>query len=71
MITYENQCVGCGMPCLGYMCPFRRVPVFACDLCGSEEVRLWICGGKELCEACAAACGCEDAETVDLADLWE
>ncbi len=48
----ENQCVDCGLPCLGNSCPYRNVPVDYCDDCGDEgaEYRL---DNEDLCKECA------------------
>jgi hypothetical protein len=36
MITYTNECVDCGLPCLGSDCPLRNTPHCYCDICGQE-----------------------------------
>lgn len=36
MIIYENECVACGLPCLGSSCTYRNVPHYICDQCGEE-----------------------------------
>lgn len=36
MITYTNECVDCGLPCLGSDCPLRNTPHYYCDICGEE-----------------------------------
>ena len=36
MIIYENDCVGCGLPCLGSSCPLTHVPHYYCDICGQD-----------------------------------
>lgn len=48
---YENQCVDCGLPCLGNSCRYRNVPVDYCDECGSEYAEYRI-DGEDLCEDC-------------------
>lgn len=48
---YENQCVDCGLPCLGNSCPYRNVPVDYCDECGNEYAEYRI-DGEDLCEDC-------------------
>ena len=49
MKKIENECVGCGLPCLGDGCPNRNVARFYCDECEEEE-KLYRYDGKELCE---------------------
>jgi hypothetical protein len=47
--TYYNpdNCVMCGLPCLGRDCPKCRVTEWTCDICGAE------CDdGEDLCERC-------------------
>ena len=54
MVKFENDCVSCGLPCLGSTCPNRNVPHFYCDDCKSEvyEGDLFEFGGEELCIDC-------------------
>lgn len=47
----ENECVGCGLPCLGSGCPHINVIRFYCDNCGEEDV-LYHLDDKELCIEC-------------------
>lgn len=51
MKQVENDCVDCGLPCLGYGCPYRNVLHFYCDKCG-DEAELYHYDGKELCLNC-------------------
>lgn len=51
MRRLENDCVDCGMPCIGYSCPYRNVTHFYCDDCGEEE-QLYEFDGEELCIDC-------------------
>lgn len=53
MIKTENECVGCGLPCLGAGCPHRKVTRMYCDECG-EETDLYHYDGQELCIDCIA-----------------
>lgn len=48
----ENQCVNCGLPCLGCACPHRNVSVDYCDDCGEEGAEYRI-DRDDLCENCA------------------
>ena len=53
MVTYENDCVSCGLPCLGDSCPYQNVPHRYCDRCGEELGMEWYeVEGDELCEHC-------------------
>lgn len=51
MIRYENECVSCGLPCLGSSCPNRNVVHYYCDYCGNED-RLYHYDNLEVCEEC-------------------
>ena len=51
MIKFENDCVDCGLPCLGNTCPLRKVPHFYCDDCGNEDI-LYHYKDRQLCEFC-------------------
>lgn len=51
MKKIENECVRCGLPCLGYSCPNRRVVRFYCDKCG-KETTLRHYEEQELCADC-------------------
>lgn len=47
----ENECVSCGLPCLGANCVFQNVTRYYCDECG-EETTLYKFDGEELCIDC-------------------
>lgn len=51
MCKYENECVGCDLPCMGTGCPNRNVPHYYCDDCGEEDT-LYEFDGEELCINC-------------------
>ena len=51
MKKVTNECVQCGLPCLGSTCPNRHVVRYYCDKCGSEET-LYHYDGEELCLDC-------------------
>lgn len=51
MRKIENDCVDCGLPCLGNSCPKRNVPHFYCDKCG-EENDIYHYEDKQLCIDC-------------------
>ena len=51
MVRYENDCVDCGLPCLGESCPNRNVPHYYCDACG-DETQLYEYEGQQLCIGC-------------------
>ena len=51
MVKYEDECVCCGLPCLGNSCPNRNVPRYYCDECG-DDTQLYEYDGQELCLSC-------------------
>ena len=51
MQRIENECVDCGLPCLGDSCPKRNILHYYCDNCGNEE-KLYHYDNDELCEEC-------------------
>ena len=63
MRKVEDECVSCGLPCLGSACRYRNVARFYCDRCG-EETTLYHYDDKELC----AECLLKEFEVVDGSD---
>lgn len=53
MVRVENDCVDCGLPCIGEACPLRHVEHRYCDKC-DEEIggEYYDVDGEELCEYC-------------------
>ena len=44
MVDTRDECVHCGLPCLGNACPNRSVTHYICNECGDEkdpEELLW------------------------------
>ena len=54
MIKKENECVDCGLPCLGSSCPNRNVIRIYCDKCG-DEGKIYHYDGEHLCINCIEA----------------
>lgn len=53
MIVIENDCVDCGLPCIGNACPYRNVERHYCDRCGTEcDEYNGACGYDDLCDEC-------------------
>jgi len=52
MVRYEDQCVDCGLPCMGNSCPNKNVPVIYCDECHDEIDEVYDVDDDELCEDC-------------------
>lgn len=52
MISVEDECVDCGLPCLGSSCRYRNVKHYICDECGDEPEHLYKWQGRELCLEC-------------------
>lgn len=59
----ENECVDCGLPCLGSGCPNRNVVRYYCDRCGCEDT-LYYYDDEELCKECLL----KEFEVVDGSD---
>lgn len=58
---YENECVDCGLPCLGAACPNRNVLYIDCDKCDepiTDDVFKY--NSKELCKDCVIDALIED-----------
>lgn len=51
MRKVENQCVDCGLPCIGDSCPHANAVVYYCDNCG--EYADYEIDGEDLCKECA------------------
>ena len=52
---YQNECVGCGKPCIYENCQFYQVEHCCCDFCGrpDEDVKMIISNEQEdICEDC-------------------
>lgn len=52
MVRTENDCVDCGLPCLGNACPHKNVEHRYCDECGDDISVYYDVDGEELCEYC-------------------
>lgn len=54
MKQIEDDCVGCGRPCIGVACPYNAAPHWYCDECGTEydPSELYRFEGRDLCEEC-------------------
>lgn len=52
MIKCENNCVDCGLPCLGNNCPYSKQTIMVCDNCKAETDKLYDYEGEEYCNDC-------------------
>lgn len=68
MKTTENECVGCGQPCLGSICPHSYVERYYCDECG-DECKLYKYDDEELCESCVTKRVISELEVVKGSDI--
>lgn len=52
--TVNNECVCCGLPCLGDFCRFKNVIRYYCDECDEEFTsdELYDVDGEMLCSNC-------------------
>lgn len=55
MIKFEDECVGCDLPCLGNVCNYKHVPHLYCDDCGSDVDILYTDNNSQLCVDCYLA----------------
>lgn len=51
MIKKETDCLGCGLPCLGYTCPHYKMIYAECDLCGNDDAKYEL-NDEHLCDDC-------------------
>lgn len=65
MKKVENECVDCGLQCMGNACRYRNVVRFYCDECGIEG-KLRRYNDRELCKDCLA----DEFEVVEGSDAW-
>lgn len=52
MIKIDDECVDCGLPCMGKNCPYKDVIHIICDECGDECREVYDVDGEHLCENC-------------------
>lgn len=52
MKKVTNECVDCGLYCLGSDCPNRNVTRYYCDRCQQECDTIYHYNGEELCLDC-------------------
>lgn len=54
MVRVEDDCVHCGLPCLGNDCELTHVKHYYCDCCGDDVggEDLYLYDGEELCWEC-------------------
>lgn len=67
MIKHENECVDCGLPCLGDSCKYKNVRRLYCDCCGEETDELYKnYDGDELCHKCMSDSTLRELKTMVL-----
>ena len=52
MVSVENECVDCGLPCIHESCTYYKVVRYYCDCCNDEVESLYYFDGQELCLDC-------------------
>ena len=54
MTVTRDECVSCGLPCLGDTCPNKHAIYYVCDKCGETVPadRLYVWDGEEWCKEC-------------------
>lgn len=63
MLKYSNECVDCGLPCVGAFCPLLNSPAVCCDRCENDAERFYILDGEVLCRKCFIEAALENAVT--------
>lgn len=70
MKRFVNECVDCGLPCMGKSCPNRNVARLYCDHCHKDVPELFRLDDEEVCEDCllenAEAVTCENCGDADV-----
>lgn len=51
-VVKENDCVDCGLPCMGIACPNRNRIHKYCDVCGDEFDKVWKYENTVYCTEC-------------------
>lgn len=62
MIYEVDECVSCGLPCMGDYCQLRHVKYFRCDECGADELDEDEMYDEDICLSCAREQGLLDDE---------
>lgn len=55
MMLTKDECVNCGLPCIGNQCPHHSVTRYYCDECGDEvnPEELYVYEDEsQLCKSC-------------------
>lgn len=52
MIRKVNNCVDCGLPCIGTSCRYKNELEIICDRCGDECYEAYDVNDETLCESC-------------------
>lgn len=51
-VVKENECVDCGLPCLGDACPNRNRIHKYCDVCDDKYDKVWKYENTVYCKDC-------------------
>ena len=67
MRKMEDDCVECGLPCIGRGCPYhgKHLHIY-CDKCGEEGEKMYSVDGEDYCEGCLIA----DHEAEIRENMW-
>lgn len=52
MIKIINECVDCGLPCIGNACMYQNQICLECDCCGEEVEELYEYSSEQYCSDC-------------------
>lgn len=53
MLAHKEECVDCGLTCIGNICRYKNVLVYYCDRCPTNKRASYMIDGEHLCEDCA------------------
>jgi len=53
-VRYEDDCAGCGKPCIGDLCRYKKKAIYFCDECLDDlnPIKLYHYEDAELCASC-------------------
>ncbi len=63
MLKMMNECVDCGLPCMGAFCPLINSPAVCCDRCEERAELFYLLEGEVLCRDCFIDAALENAVT--------
>ena len=53
MLVHREECVDCGLSCIGDICRYKNVLVYYCDKCPTYKRADYMIDNDHFCEDCA------------------